>query len=133
MSISACAHGAIVRPPLGRKIEVKFFKIRTHLLSPPNIDHLQKSFYIHAATTTTMNANTLIGWEPSPAEAQYLFQRVVGNSDLFGTIGDMSVCIRIIGEFKTHFTETHREPPMAVRTLCTQCSRYNTICLTQQN
>ena len=76
-----------------------------------------------------MNANTVIGWEPSAAEARYLFESVMRHSNLFATNGDMLICIRIMGKFRTHFAATHREPPMEVCTLCTQRSCYKTISL----
>jgi hypothetical protein len=77
-----------------------------------------------------MNANAVIGWEPSAAEAKYLFERVREHSNLFGTSGDMPISIRIMSEFRTHFAATHREPPMEVRALCALRTVHKVLALT---
>ena len=61
-----------------------------------------------------MNANVVISWEPSAAKAHYLFESVMGHINLFATTGDMPICIRLMGKFRTHFVVTHWEPPMEV-------------------
>lgn len=73
-----------------------------------------KYFYKYTSEHFYMNSNTMVVWKPTAAEATFLYGKLEGYQSSYGSITDVAISIRILGEFKSHFSGTQRVPPIEV-------------------